>query len=170
MGAIILNREKIIACIFTLSLAALLLFNFPADPAGFATAKVQSRENIRTSDAGPDAAQELQECSKQLTLEKSYVGELVDIVLNKCDAPRHDFESAALDIALKNSYSEKGFNCVYYSEILTSKLEGMGYKARIVNGLYKGEPHSWVVMEVPIEATSGNLITPQYYSYYNETQ
>ncbi len=38
--------------------------------------------------------------------------------------------------------------------------------SRIVQGTYKGEQHTWVVIEIPIEATSGNLITPQQYADY----
>lgn len=149
-----------------MSLAA-LLFIFPAEPTGFAVAKAQQSGDVLCNDASPIAdTSDLKECSKQLNLEKNYVAELVDIVLNKCGESHLDFENVASDIAKKNSYSEDGFNCVYYSELLTDKLKNMGYNARVVSGLYKGQPHSWVVMELPIEATNGNLIAPQYYSYY----
>jgi len=179
VGAIVSSLKIAVVWVFVFSVAAYFTY-FSAQPTAKMTAVSSEGGGKPLGTGEPSAAEppsaesvaqnpstyELEECSKQLELHKKYVSELVDIVLNKCDSPRHDFEIAALEIAKKNTYSEDGFNCVYYSDILAGRLKSMGYDARIVNGYYKGEPHSWVVMEVPIEATSGNLITPQHYSDY----
>ena len=178
MGAIVSSLKIAVVWVFIFSVAAYFTY-FSAQPTAKMTAV--SSEGGKLLVAGePPAAElasaepgaqdscryDLDECGKQLDLNKKYVSELVDIVLNKCDSSHHDFEVAAMEIAKKNTYSENGFNCVYYSDFLSGRLKSMGYNAKVVNGYYKGEPHSWVVMEVPIEATSGNLITPQHYSDY----
>lgn len=182
MGAIVSSLKIAVIWIFVLSVAAYFTY-FSMQPTGRIAAVSAERPAAAGEPPATEAgalslssselelsSPELEECNKQLDLHKEYVSELVDIVLNKCGSYHHDFENAALEIAKKNSYSENGFNCVYYSEILSSKLESMGYKARVVNGYYKGEPHTWVVVEIPVEATSGNLITPEHYSDYKEEQ
>lgn len=109
-----------------------------------------------------------EQCKSDLAVCENSVGELKGIVLDKCEKPHHDFELAAWDVARSNVYLEDDFNCVDFSNLLVNRLNGMGYKTRIAHGFYNGEPHAWVVAEIPIEATSGRLITPQQYVEYVE--
>ena len=180
VGAIFSKREAVVACMTLVSVAALLAF-FPAQPTGMmsahstektqADAEPASQQSARISysDAMQPvsfSAYDLEECRSELAVYKKSVKELVSIVEEKCEMPYRDFERTALEVAKSNTYSEGHFNCFDFSSRLVSRLEGIGYGARIVNGYYKGEPHAWVVAEIPIEATSGNLITPQSYADY----
>lgn len=175
MGEIISIKEKLIICIFTVSLAA-LLFYFQLEPSGVMTAKAQEKAQQAESPQKSEtsaivfSSYGLEQCRDELAVYMKSMDDLRDIVLNKCEKPYHDFEAAAWEIAKSHKYSEDEFNCNDFSNLLVQNLGKLGYESRVVHGYYKGEPHAWVVMEVPIEATSGNLITPQYYSDYKSGQ
>ena len=76
------------------------------------------------------------------------------------------FAKIAMSVANKHEYSEN-FNCVNFSEALVRELEDAGYQAKIVYGKWSnGEAedyHAWVIVEVPIESTTGEIITPAEY-------
>jgi hypothetical protein len=154
------------------SIAAMLAFFPPSDTAGMMASNVSVEVHQAEAPAEPESrvaalsSYELGQCKDELAVYKESVDELVGIVEENCDAPTHDFERAALEIASLNRYSENHFNCVDFSDLLASKLRRIGYVARTVSGYYNGEPHAWVVMEVPIEATNGNLISPNSYAEY----
>ena len=138
-------------------------------------------DSVEKTSAGPEpAAQnpepvivsfssyEISTCQSELAVCKNSVSELSGIIIDKCEKPHHDFELTAWEVARAYTYSEDAFNCADFSEALAGRLKELGYKARVAHGYYKGEPHEWVVAEIPIEATSGNLIMPQYYTDYAE--
>jgi hypothetical protein len=144
---------------------------FPRELTGFAVAsekaavaEPQNLETINLSPATSDSA-ELKQCRDDIALCQNSVLGLKDIVLRQCEKPHHDFEAAAWEVARSREYSE-AYDCDQFSEALYQKLKDIGYMSRIVQGTYKGEQHTWVVIEIPIEATSGNLITPQQYADY----
>ena len=168
MGSIF-RREAAAIGIIAVSLAALLTV-FPLQPAGYA-ASAASGASLKANEPGPQVTVTLssygfEQCRDELVLCMNSVSELSDMVLNRCDKPHHEFELAAWEVAKSHEYSEDKFNCNAFSELLAQNLGGLGYSARVVHGYYKGEPHTWVVAEIPIEATSGNLITPQSYADY----
>jgi hypothetical protein len=129
---------------------------------------LDEQNSITLSSPGTvQCSSDLDFCSESLETCKYSVESLKDIALNHCEKPLHDFETAAWSIARSHEYSDQ-FNCENFSSILNSKIAEMGYSSRIARGSYKGEPHTWVVLEIPIESTSGNLITPEQYKNYEE--
>lgn len=81
------------------------------------------------------------------------------------------FRIIAEDLAKEIDYSDD-YMCLSFSRELKHRLEDSGYKACIVTGeLFeenKTSLHAWVVVEVPIEATSGSIISPEGYLDYKE--
>lgn len=144
---------------------------FPRDLTGFAVASEKAAvpepanpETIKLS-VETTASAELKQCRDAVAVYQSSVASLKNIVLNQCEKPHNAFEIAAWEVARSRNYSE-AYDCDQFSEALQQKLEEIGYSSRVVEGTYKGEPHTWIVIEIPIEATSGNLITPQQYADY----
>ena len=136
----------------------------PSETAGAIVAKDEHEPSQETAIAFSTI--EADTCRDDLAVCKSSVEALKGMVLENCEKPERDFELEAWKTAKSRNYSEDAFDCNYFSSELLGRLESMGYRARIVSGLYKGEPHAWVVAEVPIEATSGELITPNNYANY----
>ncbi len=155
------------------SVAVLLAF-FPLQPTGYMTSATASEASASHKTGGEPqvtvtfSSYDIEQCSDELAACMQSVSELSDIVLDKCEKPHHDFEVVAWDVAKAHDYSENEFNCEDFSASLAERLGGLGYSARLVHGYYKGEPHTWVVAEIPIESTSGNIITPQQYADYTE--
>lgn len=156
------------------SVAVLLAF-FPLQPTGYmasATDPDVSEASLK-NEGEPQvtvtfSSYDIEQCSDELAACMQSVSELSDIALNQCEKPHHDFEVVAWDVAGSHEYSEDEFNCEDFSASLAEKLAALGYGARLVHGYYKGEPHTWVVAEIPIESTSGNIITSQQYADYTE--
>ncbi|MFH1236900.1 MAG: transglutaminase domain-containing protein [Candidatus Aenigmatarchaeota archaeon] len=155
--------------------AAGLFFSVPLQFTGQMAARGSEKADV----SGGEQAQEpeiifttfdTEQCRSELTVCENSVDELKSIVLDKCEKPQHDFEMSAWEVARSGVYDEDGFNCLDFSGLLVEKLENMGYNARIAHGYYNGEPHAWVVAEIPIESTSGRLITPQQYAGYVEKE
>jgi len=153
--------------------AAGLFFSVPLQLTGQMAAKASEKTDVSSDERSHDieitfTAFETEKCKSSLaTCEKS-VDELKSVVMEKCEKPHRDFELAAWSVAKSGVYDEDGFNCLDFSGLLVERLVNLGYRARIAHGFYNGEPHAWVVAEIPIEATSGNLITPQQYAGYAE--
>jgi len=151
--------------------AAGLFFSVPLQLTGQMTAGGE-KADVSGSEAKADeiifTTFDAEQCRSELAVCENSVDELKGIVLDKCEKPHHDFELAAWEVARSGVYSEDKFNCLDFSGLLVERLENMGYKARIAHGFYNGEPHAWVVAEIPIEATSGRLIIPQQYAGYAE--
>jgi hypothetical protein len=154
-----------------LALSFLSVFTvFSAKPTAYVTASYE--KPAATSGAGGEkvilSSYGLDQCRDELAVCMDSVDRLKVIVLDKCEKPHHDFELVAWEIANSHDYVEGQFSCNDFSQLLAKKLESIGYASKIVEGEYRGEPHVWVVVEIPIEATNGNLITPEQYAYYME--
>ena len=93
-----------------------------------------------------------------------------------------EYERIAREVAEKHDYNKETFNCKDFSEELVRELKAAGYHARIeisedarigrclFNPRWWKEEfgedlfcHAWVVLEIPIEATTGKIIEPEKY-------
>lgn len=155
--------------------AAGLFFSVPLQFTGQMAADGSEKADVSGSEQAkePDitfTTFNTEQCRSELSVCENSVDELKYIVMEKCEKPHRDFELAAWSVAKSGVYDEDGFNCLDFSGLLVERLVNLGYRARIAHGFYNGEPHAWVVAEIPIEATSGNLITPQQYAEYAEKE
>jgi hypothetical protein len=91
------------------------------------------------------------------------------------------FESIALNVSQSYTYDRYLFNCQHFSNELVQRLRQAGYNARISTGyvkdiyctyddfIYNGCLHNWVTVSIPIEATSGKIISNHdFLNYYAE--
>lgn len=93
-----------------------------------------------------------------------------------------EYQKVAWKVAAGHEYIEGEFDCGDFSEALVAELKAAGYEARTVLSTDSesdrclfdpewwkenyGEElfcHSWVVLEIPIEATTGEIIDPETY-------
>lgn len=174
MGRIVSKREAALTGLAFIFIAAIFIC-IPLQPTGRLTdLDERALPDGNTGGQEPESPQTSPSydvagiCMRELSACENSVGELSGIVMEKCEKPYRDFELAAWEVAGEHAYSEDEFDCTDYSEALASRLGVLGYRARIAHGYYKGEPHAWVVAEIPIEATSGNIITSQQYADYAE--
>lgn len=80
-----------------------------------------------------------------------------------------DYEVIASDVSSAHKYNSKTYNCVNFSNDLIKALEDAGYMAWRIEGYYGVTGHAWVMMGLPIEATTGEVISPEEYKkYYTE--
>ena len=92
---------------------------------------------------------------------------------------KYIFEQMAEQLAEQN-YDMFEYNCMNYSNDLVKLLRIYGYSAKVVKGIvdcdsgyfdktsceyYEGR-HVWVIVEIPIEATTGKVIEPDVYNNY----
>jgi len=119
------------------------------------------------------------------------VEEIVNITFNEVDDEEYISETICYDntpsflkIARnisKNEYIPHVYDCTQFSTDLTIRLRGLGWKVRPIVGFYYGVnginctefdkeewncKHEWVILEVPIEAVTGEIIEPDYYREY----
>lgn len=94
-----------------------------------------------------------------------------------------EFEHLAQDVANSHDWAYNKYMCVQFSRDLVKELNLNGYNARSVTGFryengnncsednYKQFNclHTWVVVEVPVEATTGSIIPAAEYKYYKRT-
>lgn len=82
------------------------------------------------------------------------------------------FMEIAKDVAKSHNYSDD-FNCEDFSRELNEKFRDAGYDSFIEHGYVDckyflncekyGGYHAWVIVELPIEATTGEVLEPDYY-------
>jgi hypothetical protein len=78
------------------------------------------------------------------------------------------FQYLAENLANSHDYSS-AYNCVNFSRDLNQKLLSEGWQSKTVWGFYNTgnkTGHVWVLVTVPIEATSGKIISPEEYANY----
>jgi len=93
-----------------------------------------------------------------------------------------EYERIAREVAGRHVYDKENFNCGDFSEELIQELQAAGYMARIETSedsksgrcLFNPEwfkeefgkelfCHAWVIIEIPIEATTGEIISMEKY-------
>ena len=84
---------------------------------------------------------------------------------------------AFIEIAKNNAeeieYNKDFYNCVDYSLELKRRLLDKGFNAKLAYGTLnknKNNKHIWVILEVPIEATTGKILSPMEYNYNYELE
>jgi len=91
------------------------------------------------------------------------------------------FEGIAQKVSSSHSYDKFLFNCQHFSNELVQKLKEAGFQARVSTGYVKDDYctydnfvnfnclHNWVTVSIPIEATTGRIISNEEFSrYYGE--
>ena len=77
-----------------------------------------------------------------------------------------EFVKIAGLVAENYTYTDD-FNCINFSKALVRELQNAGYEARVVYGTWSNgktkDYHAWVIVEIPIESTIGEIITPAEY-------
>lgn len=162
--------------LLTLFLVMVIISGIPHQLTGFATNLVSEKRAEKQNDSeriifyqSIHDAEKFKQCQESLSICQNSLLDLKKLFFEHCEKPNKPFELVAFEIANSYNYSEN-FDCDDFSKVLYERLEKIGYKARIVHGTYKGEPHTWVVVEIPIEATNGNIITPKEYAFYESTE
>ena len=90
-----------------------------------------------------------------------WVEKLVDCEQNR--RAYYEFETVAKEVALLNFSLHP---CYFYTQELGRKLDGLGYMVRCK----RNANHEWLVLELPIEATTGEIILPEAYESYSPNE
>jgi len=79
---------------------------------------------------------------------------------------KYTFEKIALHLADEHNYSKPDYMCGQFSQELKHRLQNAWYTACYIEGDHANSNktnHAWVLVEIPIEATSGKVIDPKKY-------
>ena len=103
---------------------------------------------------------------REVTEDRDYYQELSYTIRCDCTWDCHypSFMEIAEEIAGATEYEADVYDCTEFSEDLVKALEDEGWVAETRWGYVNDSAHQWSVVEVPIEATSGQVINPYYYN------
>jgi len=89
--------------------------------------------------------------------------------LNRYKNRMPEFLDIAGRVAFHREYNFPEWGCHNMSVMLVEELENIGYEAKLQRGYLQDMRHDWVIVKIPIEATSGKIIEPaEYKENYEE--